>query len=224
MVTVSEVSMYNIGGVTMRLKLEPLTDLVCGHVYGFEILSYPVDSNVDVEKIFEHASPLELWRVLDIQFSELRAFAAVDFSHKMFFVNIDVRFFSIPGFSKIFLEKTEGISISLELSKPIKKDAIQGVNYNELKRAGVEFWLDDYNGSTENLDFNWDGIKLDKYFFWRYRDGDSSISDYCDFMRVIFGERLKLLSEGVESNSDLMKSLALKIPMGQGYKFNTIYL
>lgn len=217
--------MYSVSGVMMQLKLEPLVDLASGSIYGFEVLSYPAyDADVNVEALFEQATPLELWRALDIQINEIRAFVANDFDDIFFFINIDSRFFLIPGFARMLVNKVTGLSVALELSAPISNDPVSMANYHALKKIGIAFWLDDYKGAMKDLDFSWDGVKLDKSFFWRYRNGDASIGDYCDFMRVILGERLMFICEGVEKESDVSSALSLNVKLGQGFNFKTIYL
>lgn len=216
--------MYSVCGVLMQLKLEPLVELACGQIYGFEVLSYPAyDADVNVEAVFEEATPLELWRALDVQINELRAFTANGFNDIFFFINVDSRFFLMPGFARILMNKVKGLSVALELSAPIGNDPVSMANYHALKNDGIAFWLDDYNGTIKDLDFSWDGVKLDKYFFWRHRDGDTSIRDYCDFMRVIFGDRLKLICEGIERESDVSSAMSLSARFGQGFNFETIY-
>ena len=154
------------------IKLQPIVELKTGSIIGYEVLSYFTE-DVDSEYYFQHAPENILISIFNQQVKQVASNPA----GYHYFVNLSVR--DLLGSeleNKIQISPEQKLVIELQDPENLvglnDVDKAQLVNNLErLRERHIAVWLDDLDepllSTVCELNFCFDGIKIDKYAFWR---------------------------------------------------------
>jgi len=199
-------------------RLEPFIDLACNHIVGYEVLSQ-LKHHVDTEQWFSRLSGRQQIDLLLEQIKCVHESMAVTCFYNLsvtgfiYLTGVDIE--RISAFNHIALEITDS-SLLKEMDR--KEQYIFFKNTRRLQMRGVKIWVDDFclNDliSLPLYEEKFDGIKIDR------KDIRSPyLGEMIDIIRRIIGD-IPVLTEGVESESDLIKSIRCGATLAQGYYWN----
>jgi len=116
-----------------------------------------------------------------------------------------------------------GVSLVLELTERflLGESARTAAIFNTLKAKGVRFAMDDFGTEHSNLDllgrFQFDYVKIDRQFVNQVDTGGAEIIRA--IVSVAKHYQLKVIAEGVETESQHAALLAAGVPFAQGYLY-----
>ncbi|TBL73141.1 EAL domain-containing protein [Obesumbacterium proteus] len=154
------------------IKLQPIVELKTDSIIGYEVLSYFTD-DVDSEYYFQHAPENILISIFNQQVKQV----ASNPTGYHYFINLSVRdLLSTELENKIQVSSAQKLVIELQdpenlvgLNDMEKTQLVRNLEW--LREHHIAVWLDDLDepllSTVCALNFCFDGIKIDKYAFWR---------------------------------------------------------
>ena len=199
-------------------RLEPFIDLACNHIVGYEVLSQ-LKHHVDTEQWFSRLAGRQQIDLLLEQIQCVHESMAVTCFYNLsvtgfiYLTGVDIEW--IAAFNHIALEITDS-SLLKEMDR--KEQYIVFKNTRRLQMRGVKIWVDDFclNDliSLPLYEEKIDGIKIDR------KDMRSPhLGEMINIIKRIIGD-IPVLTEGVESESDLVQSMRCGATLAQGYYWN----
>ena len=136
-----------------------------------------------------------------------------------------------PGFTDHLIETVNNYSIDHSMLNFEITETVDAGDYeiltrvvSDLKKSGFILSMDDYGtgysnvGAIFSLDF--DIVKIDKSILWNSENDDHGRIILEDTIRMISDLGLKILVEGVETDSQMQKLQSLNVDYFQGYYFS----
>ncbi|WP_058913385.1 EAL domain-containing protein [Entomohabitans teleogrylli] len=200
------------------IRLQPIIDLHSEKTFGYEVLS-ELSPDVDNEIWFHQQSPDRLLALHQWQLQQLETLPL----NGTLFLNLPLAALQLPGLEQQLAGENRQTVIELQdpemlltLSERQLSRLRQGLS--ALSLAGFAVWLDDYrpcyNAVLNQLDWRFDGIKIDKHVFQQRRHSQEALIRLIGDTRKYGG---KILVEGVETAGDLFAVLQSPADMAQGF-------
>lgn len=193
--------MITLNAVSFSFKLEPIINLFSQKIIGYEILSKPLDKNVDTEDFF---LSLPIGILENVFYEQLHFFTEQCMLSpelvRNLFINVPLRLLLRDRFLNTLHQYLFFTDLNLEIQYDpvaLKPDVMDFLK--TLISEGVRVWIDDVDDSAGSILNDPAGpcIKIDKYAFWSmYRlQGQLSALIDCSDNRVIV--------EGVETDDHI---------------------
>lgn len=183
------------------IKLQPIVELKSDSIIGYEVLSY-FAGDVDSEYYFQHAPENILLSIFNQQVKQVASHP----SGYHYFINLSVRDLLSSGLeNKIQVLPEQKLVIELQdpenlidLGATEKAKLVK--NLERLRERHFSVWLDDLDESLLStvceLNFYFDGIKIDKYAFWRTQFSPLELSR---LVKSCYQITSNVLIEGIET-------------------------
>lgn len=146
-------------------------------------------------------------------------------------INVSARQFADEHLVQTFFEiirKTEADprKLVLEITETsLMSDVSGSINVlNELRKSGMKIAVDDfgtgYSSLSQLVRLNIDTLKIDKSFVWGFDKNKENEAIVAAITRMAKSLNIRLVAEGIETESHLNGMLALGVQSGQGYFFS----
>lgn len=183
------------------IKLQPIVELKTGLVIGYEVLSHFSDA-VDSESYFRQVPSNIVFSMFNHQVERVTNSS----SDVHYFINLPVRDLSRSDLGEL-IQISPDKKVVVELQDP---EHLVGLtcaeqqtlvkNLNALHEQNIAVWLDDIEGSmlsvVRELNFRFDGIKIDKHEFWRSQSMPSVLNQ---LVKNCYQISPNVLIEGIET-------------------------
>ncbi|MGL4666860.1 MAG: hypothetical protein ACRCWR_02900 [Saezia sp.] len=209
--------MHVIRRETFSLVFEPVVDMLNDEIVGYEGLCRCANPRISAEIFFKQLSTQEHLELLSRQLQKYQKWVEQHperYQARALFLNINQALLLESDLPGLFVPYNNyyPIHIELELMWPLTcahRAAIENIVDNQ----GMQLWFDDYIGGRLPVARDvWNGIKLDKYYFWSLINHKERLLGLGDPFTAA-----DVICEGVETTLQKRAALALGLRYGQGY-------
>lgn len=188
------------------LRLQPILDLYNGRTVGYEVLS-DFAHPTHCESWFYHQSPR---RLIDLRRWQLQQLVATPWDGTLF-LNLPLAALCLPDITLMLAGESVHTAIELqdpEMLRDLDDERLAALRRGlvSLSNAGFPLWLDDYrpcyDAVLDRLDWQFDGVKIDRQEFYRYRNAPDAVATLIAQTRR-YGTII--LVEGIETAADLAR-------------------
>lgn len=219
--------LISVNGHTLKFKLEPIINIKDGSSHAFEMLSTPIDYDVDADSFFKNLSERELALLI---FRRLEYFQKLNEQdserYHSVFINTTLGMLGELILWRDFVPFIFQFKINLEIDA---WDVVSNFNSSKvkhllaLKALGIKLWLDDVDNNhhlfPHAIRYLFYGIKLNKKFVLRSLNSNQLI-DIKNITQQWGGERI--IAEGVEKESQLNALRYNHVCFGQGFNWEEV--
>lgn len=204
-----------------RSRLEPIVCLKKGKIVGYEMLSKCLTDNTHPEQLFNQLSADEHLELLSRQLEKYQKWTEQHpelYKGKKLYINLNDKLFEYPELTSYFLPFCRIYDVSIEIEKhyELKKHEISIIE--KFKSMGIQVWLDDYNGYDLNKTIGlWDGIKIDKDYFWKQHKNQKCPLDKLNKTLS------NIIIEGIEHLDHHQTAKHSGAQYGQGFLWRAVY-
>lgn len=222
----------------LSMSYQPLVDLKDGHLLGFEALlrwNHSELGNIPPNKFIPIAEdsgliiPITTW-ILQDTCSRLARWQQIDPSYRDLIVSVNISGKHLMHGDLIAdvehaleMSKLSPSSLKLEITESVAmENADQTINIlNRLKHLGVQLSLDDFGTGYSSLSIlhklPFDTLKIDRSFVYSVGEKGENSEILQTIISLAKNLRMRVIAEGIETNSQLKLLQNLGCDYGQGY-------
>jgi diguanylate cyclase len=233
-----------IQGNELQLHYQPLFDLTCRKLVGFEALlrwqhqtrgMVPPSQFIQLAEETSLIVPIGFWIVeqacVDLQRFQAQLRLAQRPTQDLFIsVNISVRQFQEPNFLGRLLDLTQTYQIcprqlKLEVTERIFLDEIEAIQtISQCRTAGFEVALDDFGTGYSSLNYlercEIDSLKIDQSFIQKLCTSERARILVGSIIDISNKLGLPTVAEGIETTEQMVALQELGCEVGQGFLFS----
>lgn len=209
-----------------NFRLQPIVKLSYGSptINAFEMLVNLHNNEHDLECFFAALPLIEFKKLFFFQASlcsRIDGYFHINTPLELLLEHYISSVINTSNFSKIQPGK-----LRIEIQNPNKLFTLSALDLADirmeirlLQAAGAEVWLDDISEThyTLALDLGFDGVKLDKSFFWR-------VDDLLSVQEKFHKENISVIVEGVENFDHYSKVSQFEYTLVQGFLWPDIHI
>ncbi len=211
---------------------QPIVSLVNGQVYGYEALSRIANENLtmNIETMFRTADQMgKAWEMESLCRKKALKNARLMPENAKLFLNVNSNIINDnkfkAGFTRRKLNKYEidSENIIFEITERVaildRNTFFESINHYKEQNYGIA--IDDvgsgYSGLNVIVDAKPTFIKLDMYLVRNIDKDETKIALCKAFVEFCKNSNIKMIAEGIETESELRTLVQLGVPYGQGY-------